>query len=169
LQTPPNFSLVNKASNSIRIRSHPSLPAAARRTTPQNGIMHEKNKSSSGEASRRCGRRRACRRRFGTGIVVEGDDVIGTTRFWQFTSGIQGGARNFSMIIFFRDKEALEYYKTGKLQFMGQAGIAAATVGAAGTPAYNSGEAIVTVTRLGLMYEATISGAKFTYKPLDGE
>ncbi len=103
---------------------------------------------------------------YGKGIVVEGDDVIGTTGFRQFTSGIQAGARNFSMIIFFRDKEALDYYKTGELQFMGQAGIAAATVGAAGTPAYNKGVAIVTVTRLGLMLEFTISGAKFTYKPL---
>ena len=70
------------------------------------------------------------------------------------------------MIIFFKDREALEYYKTGELQFMGQAGIAAATVGGAGTPAYNEGVAIVTVTRLGLMVEFTISGARFTYKPL---
>ncbi len=106
---------------------------------------------------------------YGKGIVVEGDDVIGTTGFWQFTSGIQGGARNFSMIIFFKDKEALDYYKTGELQFMGQAGIAAATVGVAGTPAYNEGVAIVTVTRLGLMLEFTISGARFTYKPLAQE
>ena len=103
---------------------------------------------------------------YGRGIVIEGDDVIGTTGFWQFTSGIQGGARNFSMIIFFKDKEALEYYKTGELQFMGQAGIAVATVGAAGTPAYNEGVAIVTVSRLGLMFEFSYSGAKFTYKPL---
>ncbi len=106
---------------------------------------------------------------YGKGIVVEGDNVIGTTGFWQFTSGIQGGARNFSMIIFFKDKEALDNYKTGELQFMGQAGIAAATVGAAGTPAYNEGVAMVTVTRLGLMVEFTISGAKFTYKPLAQE
>ncbi len=103
---------------------------------------------------------------YGRGIVVEGDDVIGTTGFWQFTSGIQGGARNFSMVIFFKHKEALEYYKTGELQFMGQAGIAVAAVGAAGTPAYNEGVAIVTVTRLGLMFEFSYSGAKFTYKPL---
>ena len=103
---------------------------------------------------------------YGRGIVVEGDDVIGTTGFWQFTSGLQGGARTFSMVIFFKHKEALEYYKTGELQFMGQAGIAVAAVGAAGTPAYNEGVAIVTVTRLGLMFEFSYSGAKFTYKPL---
>jgi lipid-binding SYLF domain-containing protein len=102
----------------------------------------------------------------GKGLVLEGDALAGTTRFWQFTSGIQGGARNFSMIVFFKDKESLEYFKTGKLQFMGQAGIAVGTVGIAGTPAYNDGVAIVTVTRLGLMFEFTISGGKFSYRPL---
>lgn len=103
---------------------------------------------------------------YGSGIVVEGDDVMGTTRFYQFTGGIQGGARNFSMIIFFKDKEALEYYKTGELQFMGQAGIAFATAGVASTPAYNEGVAIITVTRLGLMLDFSYSGARFTYKPI---
>lgn len=106
---------------------------------------------------------------YGRGIVVKGNDVIGTTGFWQFTSGIQGGARYFSMIIFFKDNEALEYYKTGGLQFMGQAGIAAATVGVAGTPAYNEGVAIVTVTRFALMAEFTISGASFSYNPISKE
>lgn len=101
---------------------------------------------------------------YGRGIVVEGDSAIGTTRFWQFTGGIQAGAKNFSMIIFFKDKEALDYFKTGEIQFMGQAGIDFATVGVAGTPAYNDGVAIATVTRLGLMGEFTYSGGKFTYK-----
>ena len=106
---------------------------------------------------------------YGKGIVIEGDNAIGTTKFYQFTSGIQAGAKNFSMIVFFRDKEALDYYKTGKLQFLGQAGLAFVTVGAAGTPAYNDGVALVTVTRLGLMGEFTYSGARFSYKPYSEE
>ena len=106
---------------------------------------------------------------YGKGIVIEGDSAIGTTKFWQFTSGIQAGAKNFSMIVFFKDKEALDYFKTSEMQFMGQAGLAFATVGVAGTPAYNDGVAVVTMTRFGLMGEFTISGAKFTYKPIAGE
>ncbi len=106
---------------------------------------------------------------YGKGIVIAGDDFIGTTRFWQFTSGIQGGARNFSMIVFFKDEEALQHYKTSGVTFMGQAGIAVANVGIAGTPSYNDGVAIVTVTRFGLMAEFTISGAKFSYKPVTKE
>ena len=39
---------------------------------------------------------------YGKGIVVEGDVAIGRTKFWQFSSGIQAGAKNYSMIIFFK-------------------------------------------------------------------
>lgn len=101
----------------------------------------------------------------GKGLVIEGEKAIAATRFWQFTSGIQAGAKNFSMIVFFKDKDALDLFKSGDIQFMGQAGLAFASVGVAGTPAYNDGVAIVTMTRFGLMGEFTISGAKFSYKP----
>lgn len=103
---------------------------------------------------------------YGKGIVIEGDRTVGTTKYWQFTSGIQAGAKAFSMIVFFRDRAALEEYQQSQTQFLGQAGVALGTIGAAGTPAYNDGVAIITVTRLGLMGEFTISGARFSYKPL---
>jgi lipid-binding SYLF domain-containing protein len=102
---------------------------------------------------------------YGKGIVIEGDDLIGRTKYWQFSSGIQAGAKNFSMIVFFKDKQALDYFKTGELQFAGQAGLTFATVGVAGTPAYNNGVAIVTMTRFGLMGEFSASGIRFSYKP----
>ncbi len=106
---------------------------------------------------------------YGKGIVIEGDDLIGRTKYWQFSSGIQAGAKNFSMIVFFKDKQALDYFKTGELQFAGQAGLTFATVGVAGTPAYNDGVAIVTMTRFGLMGEFSASGVKFSYKPLSDD
>lgn len=106
---------------------------------------------------------------YGKGIVVSGDAVTGRTRYWQFTSGIQAGAKNFSMIIFFRDKAALDYYRLGKTQFMGQAGVSLATLGAAGTPGYNDGVAVVTMNRFGLMGEFTVSGAKFSYEPINAQ
>ncbi len=106
---------------------------------------------------------------YGKGIVIEGDSTIGRTKYWQFSSGIQAGAKYYSMIIFFKDKQALDDFKTGELQFMGQAGLAFATVGVAGTPAYNDGVAIVTMTRFGLMGEFSAAGAKFSYKPVSDE
>lgn len=103
---------------------------------------------------------------YGRGLVVEGDRVIGTTSFWQFTSGIQAGASWFSMAILFKDEQALADYKRGRLRFLGQAGVAVGPWGAAGTPAYNDGVAIFAVTRFGLIAEFTISGARFTFKPV---
>jgi hypothetical protein len=49
---------------------------------------------------------------------------------------------------------------------MVQAGLAVWNKGVAGTPAFNDGVAIFTVTRAALMGEFTISGAKMTYKSL---
>lgn len=104
----------------------------------------------------------------GRGFVIEGDTIVGTSRYWQFSSGIQAGARNFSMVVLFKDKQALDYFKQAKVQFLGQAGLAAGTKGVAGTPAYNQGVVIFTVTRLGLMGEFSASGARFTYRPMPG-
>lgn len=105
---------------------------------------------------------------YGKGVVVEGDELIGHTSFAQFTSGIQMGAKYFSMIVFFKDEEALKDYKLSQMQFMGQIGVDLATVGASGTPSFSDGVAIFAMTRFGLMGEFTISGARFKFKPLAG-
>lgn len=103
---------------------------------------------------------------YGRGIVVENDAAVGRTSYFQFSSGIQLGAKYFSMIIFFKDKQALDDYKKSEWQFTGQAGIDLATVGVSGTPAYSSGVAIFAVTRFGLMGEFSYSGARFGYRSL---
>ena len=104
---------------------------------------------------------------YGRGLVVEGDRLIGRTGFSQFSSGIQIGVKYFSMIIFFKDREALEEYKESRVQFLGQTGIDLLTVGVSGTPAYNDGVAIFAMNKLGLMAELSYSGARFSYQPID--
>jgi lipid-binding SYLF domain-containing protein len=105
---------------------------------------------------------------YGKGIVVEGGTVVGTVSYWQFSSGIQGGAKNFALIIFFKDAAALEGLKRGDVQFTGQAGVDAGTIGVAGTPAYNDGVAIIPLTNFGLMAEFSAAGVKFKYRPYPG-
>ena len=102
---------------------------------------------------------------YGKGIVVEQDVAVGTVGYWQFSSGIQAGAKNFAMIVFFKDKATLESLQRGEMQFAGQAGVDVVTLGAAGTPGYNDGVAIIPVTNLGLMAEFSASGIKYNYKP----
>ncbi len=106
---------------------------------------------------------------YGRGLVIEGERLIGSTSFSQFSSGLQLGAKYFSMIIFFEHQAALDDYKKSQLQFLGQAGIDLATVGISGTPAYGEGVAIFAITRLGLMAEFSYSGAYFKYKAIAPE
>ena len=102
---------------------------------------------------------------YGKGVVIEQGEAVGTVKYWQFSSGIQAGAKNFALIIFFRDREALEGLKQNKVQFTGQAGIDVLTFGAAGTPAYNEGVALIPLTNLGLMGEFSAAGVWFRFKP----
>ena len=101
---------------------------------------------------------------YGKGVVIEQGKAIGTVSYWQFSSGIQAGAKNFTLIIFFKDREALEGLKRNDTQFTGQAGIDFGTFGASGTPAYNDGIALIPLTNLGLMAEFSAAGVWFRYK-----
>ena len=102
---------------------------------------------------------------YGKGVVIEQGKAVGTVSYWQFSSGIQAGAKNFALIIFFKDKEALEGLKRNDTQFTGQAGIDVLTFGISGTPAYNDGVALIPLTNLGLMGEFSAAGVWFRYKP----
>ena len=102
---------------------------------------------------------------YGKGVVIEQGKAVGTVKYWQFSSGIQAGAKNFALIIFFKDKAALEGLKRNDTQFTGQAGIDVLTWGVAGTPAYNEGVALIPLTNLGLMAEFSAAGVWFRYKP----
>jgi lipid-binding SYLF domain-containing protein len=104
---------------------------------------------------------------YGKGVVIEQGEAVGAVKYWQFSSGIQAGAKNFALIIFFKDKDALEGLKRNDIQFTGQAGIDVVTFGASGTPAYNEGVALIPLTNLGLMAEFSAAGVWFRYKPYD--
>jgi len=69
--------------------------------------------------------------------------------------------------VFFKDEEALEDYKSSKLQFTGRAAVTFVTVGAAADPAYNEGVAVFALPKGGLMLDAAVSGSKFSFKPLE--
>ena len=102
---------------------------------------------------------------YGKGVVIEQGKAVGTVKYWQFSSGIQAGAKNFALVIFFKDKAALEGLKRNDTQFTGQAGIDVLTFGGAGTPAYTEGVALIPLTNLGLMGEFSAAGVWFRYKP----
>lgn len=124
----------------------------------------------------------------GSGRVYRQGTYVGDTTVTQLTVGFQLGAQAFSQMIFLEDARAFESFTSGNFEFSAQAtavaltaGVSAeantgggATAGASGGRndanlshgGYRKGMAIFTIARGGLMYEATLGGQKFTYKPL---
>lgn len=122
---------------------------------------------------------------YGTGRVYEQGRYIGDTSMTQISVGFQLGGQAYSQIVFFQDQRALREFTGGNFEFSAEAsavavtaaaGAKASTTGAsagasggqrdartAGT--YYKGMATFTVAKGGLMYEASIAGQKFGFKP----
>jgi hypothetical protein len=122
---------------------------------------------------------------FGNGRVYERGKYVGDTSMAQLTVGFQLGGQAYSEMIFFEDQRSFKDFTSGNFEFGAEASAVAITAGAgakanttgssAGASvtkdaarvvgAYNKGMATFTVAKGGLMYEATIGGQKFSYKP----
>ena len=122
---------------------------------------------------------------FGKGRVYSKGKYVGDTSVTQLSVGLQFGGQAYSQIIFFEDERALREFTSGNFEFGAEASAIAITA-AAGAKAsttgtsvnasgnqdnatvagkYNKGMATFTVGKGGLMYEASIGGQKFSYKP----
>ncbi len=121
---------------------------------------------------------------YGKGRVYEQNKYIGETAMTQASIGFQLGGTGFSQVVFFQDKRALTEFTNGNFEFGAEAqatvltaaaGASAATGGSSatasggknnakiGTNGYNKGMATYTITKGGLMYEASIKGQKFSF------
>tara|TARA_Y100001968_G_scaffold309431_1_gene329200 strand:- start:564 stop:1175 length:612 start_codon:yes stop_codon:yes gene_type:complete len=101
----------------------------------------------------------------GKGEVFLDDKVIGSTTLTQVSIGFQLGGQAFSQIIFFKGKRDLNRFIEGNFEFGASASAALINSGAAVETAYSNGVAVLTVSKGGLMYEASIGGQKFSYEP----
>jgi len=125
----------------------------------------------------------------GKGRVYVGGAHVGNTSMTQITIGFQLGGQAYSMIIFFEDRRAYEEFASGNFEFGAQATAVAITAGASASAStagggtagasggrhdattaggFTKGLAVFTVAKGGLMYEASLGGQKFGYKPVEG-
>jgi lipid-binding SYLF domain-containing protein len=102
----------------------------------------------------------------GKGWVYEGGHIIGKSTLTQVSFGFQFGGQAYSEIVFFQTTQAMENFKLGHLKFDAQASAIALTARASADLAYRNGVAIVTMAKGGLMYEASVGGQKFSFKPV---
>ena len=103
----------------------------------------------------------------GKGYVYQRGRLIGRSTLTQVTIGLQLGGQAYSEVVFFRDQDALDNFKVGHLKLDAQASAVALTARASADLAYRSGVAIVTMAKGGLMYEASVGGQKFSFRPLE--
>jgi len=102
---------------------------------------------------------------YGTGYVYVQGRAVGSAQLFQGSFGLQLGAQSYSQILFFEDKESVDRFKSGKLEFSARASAVAATTGAAAEAAYENGVAVFVLVQGGLMGEAAIGGQSFQYTP----
>jgi lipid-binding SYLF domain-containing protein len=118
---------------------------------------------------------------YGEGKVYRQGTHVGDSQLAQVTIGFQLGGQVYSEIIFFETKNAYQEFTSGNFEFGAQASAVALTLGAsaqAGTAGvgasagdkqseahYVDGMAIFTVTKGGLMYEASLGGQAFSFDP----
>ena len=102
---------------------------------------------------------------YGKGLVIVDEKVDGYTSMSQATIGLQLGGQQYAQIIFFKDDTAIGHFRRGNFEFGAQASAVAITAGASATAAYDSGVAVFTRARGGLMFEGSVGGQRFKYTP----
>ncbi|MFZ5952564.1 MAG: YSC84-related protein [Candidatus Rifleibacteriota bacterium] len=100
----------------------------------------------------------------GNGRVYRKGLFIGTTTMSQISVGFQLGGQVYSEIIFFQDDNTLNKFKNGKFELGANISAIVVKAGAAETLGFKDGTIVLVMPKEGLMYEATISGQKFTFK-----
>ena len=122
---------------------------------------------------------------YGKGCVFAKGKQVGDTSMAQVSIGFQLGGEGFSEIIFFQDERSFKEFTSGNFEFGADAQAVAITVAAQGKASttgasagasatkhdaatageYHKGMATFTIIKGGLMYEASLSGQKFSYTP----
>ncbi len=125
---------------------------------------------------------------YGRGRVFVAGDPVGDTTLTQASVGFQVGGQAYTQIIFFEDERAFREFSRGGFEFGGQvnatvikasaqatASTTGSTAGASGgiddaetvSPGYYKGMAVFIIATGGLMFEASVGGQRFTYRPIE--
>src|SRR5277367_5251447 len=125
----------------------------------------------------------------GEGQIYLHDRLVGDAMMTQLSIGLQAGGKAYSEIIFFQDKRYLDEFESGKFEFgAGASAVAIKTAASASVGTdhassgasggknnattngdYQTGMAVFTIAKGGLMFAADISGEKFVYTERPGK
>ena len=119
---------------------------------------------------------------YGKGRVFARAKHVGSSTVTQATVGFQLGGQAYSQLILFKNFDVYSDFIKGQFEFGADVTAVALTYGAQagastkgasasagdtkGVATWKRGMAVYTIAKGGLMYEASIGGQKFKYKPL---
>ena len=101
----------------------------------------------------------------GTGELFEKGRVVGAASVSLGSVGLQAGVQEFSQIVFFKDKAAVERFKQNKFEFTANASAVIITAGASKAVDYRDGVVVFTHATSGAMVEAALGTQKFSFEP----
>ncbi len=105
----------------------------------------------------------------GRGQVFEKGVLVGMSKLTQASVGAQLGAQSYSEVIFFETPKALDDFKNGKTAMSAGLSAAVASEGGGGEAKYQNGVLVHTMSRSGLMFEASIGGQHFKFTDLSAD
>jgi lipid-binding SYLF domain-containing protein len=103
----------------------------------------------------------------GKGLVYQKGKEIGEAKVTEINIGAQVGGETYSELILFETSEALRDFKASNWEMSAKVNAVAAAEGAAKNAKYQQGVAVFTLSKGGLMVQATVGGQKFKFKPLE--
>jgi lipid-binding SYLF domain-containing protein len=123
----------------------------------------------------------------GRGKVYRHGELVGDSSVTQVSFGFQAGGQAYSEIVFFKDEDSFNRFASGNQQLGADVGAVAITASAGASAntssggtasasgdrndaaeagAWHHGVAVFTLAKGGAMYEAAVTGQKFSYKPI---
>jgi lipid-binding SYLF domain-containing protein len=103
---------------------------------------------------------------YGRGHVFRDGQMVGYSDLTQATIGLQAGGQTYDELIVFEDDAALDRFTSGQYALSANASGVALKANAAKAASFNEGVIVFVKPQGGLMFEASIGGQRFTYKPM---
>ena len=103
----------------------------------------------------------------GNGTAYQKGKMIGMAKLSQVTIGFQVGGQAYREVVFFETAKDMDRFKDNNIEFSAQVSAVAAASGASKDAKYHEGALVFTMQKGGLMYEASVGGQKFKFKPFE--
>ena len=104
---------------------------------------------------------------YGRGVLYEDGRPTGYVDLKQGSVGAQIGAQTYNELVVFENENALGRLKNGDFEFGGNVSAVALKAGVGGAAHFVNGVAVIIQPKGGLMAEASITGQKLNFVPLD--